>query len=66
MENFAHSGHITDLTPHATTDYTEPAWSPDGRTLAVRTPSGTVNLPAEGTGRPAKVTSTVGLAVYRP
>ncbi|MGW3176273.1 hypothetical protein [Streptomyces sp. NPDC001153] len=66
VENFAHSGHITDLTPHATTDYTEPAWSPDGRTLAVRTPSGTVTLPADGTGRPAKVTPTVGLAAYRP
>ncbi|MFD8394639.1 TolB family protein [Streptomyces sp. NPDC059680] len=66
VENFAHSGHITDLTPHATTDYTEPAWSPDGKTLAVRTPSGTVTLPADGTGRPTKVTSTVGLAAYRP
>jgi WD40-like Beta Propeller Repeat len=66
VENFAHSGHITDLTPHATTDYTEPAWSPDGKTLAVRTPSGTVTLPADGSGRPAKVTSTVGLAAYRP
>lgn len=66
VEDFMHGNHIKDLTPHATTDYTEPAWSPDGKTLAVRTPSGTVTLPADGSGRPAKVTSTVGLAAYRP
>ncbi|MEU9476020.1 hypothetical protein [Streptomyces sp. NPDC048191] len=66
VEDLMHGNHIKDLTPHATTDYTEPAWSPDGKTLAVRTPSGTVTLPANGTGHPAKVTSTVGLAAYRP
>jgi WD40-like Beta Propeller Repeat len=66
VEDFVHGNHIKDLTPHATTDYTEPAWSPDGKTLAVRTPSGTVTLPADGSGHPAKVTSTVGLAAYRP
>ncbi|MEW2159285.1 hypothetical protein AB0950_28990 [Streptomyces sp. NPDC007189] len=66
VEDFTHGNRIKDLTPHATTDYTEPAWSPDGKTLAVRTPSGTVTLPADGSGRPAKVTSTVGLAAYRP
>ncbi|MEU6774981.1 hypothetical protein [Streptomyces sp. NPDC046759] len=66
VEDFMHGNHIKDLTPHATTDYTEPAWSPDGKTLAVRTPSGTVTLPADGTGHPAKVTPTVGLAAYRP
>lgn len=66
VEDFMHGNHIKDLTPHATTDYTEPAWSPDGKTLAVRTPSGTVTLPANGTGHPAEVTSTVGLAAYRP
>jgi hypothetical protein len=66
VEDFTHGNHIKDLTPHATTDYTEPAWSPDGKTLAVRTPSGTVTLPADGTGHPVKVTSTVGLAAYRP
>ncbi|WBO68444.1 hypothetical protein [Streptomyces camelliae] len=66
VEDFMHHDRVTDLTPHATTDYTEPAWSPDGKTLAVRTPSGTVTLPANGTGRPTKVTSTVGLAAYRP
>ncbi|OIK00760.1 hypothetical protein BIV25_06355 [Streptomyces sp. MUSC 14] len=66
VEDFMHGNRVKDLTPHATTDYTEPAWSPDGRTLAVRTPSGTVTLPADGTGRPARVTSTAGLAAYRP
>ncbi len=65
-EDFLHGNRVKDLTPHATTDYTEPAWSPDGKTLAVRTPSGTVTLPADGSGHPTKVTSTVGLAAYRP
>lgn len=66
VEDFMHGNHIKDLTPHATTDYTEPAWSPDGKTLAARTPAGTVTLPADGTGRPVKVSSTTGLAAYRP
>ncbi|MFI9808505.1 hypothetical protein ACIHEJ_29750 [Streptomyces sp. NPDC052301] len=66
VEDFMHGNHVKDLTPHATTDYTEPAWSPDGKTLAARTPAGTVTLRADGTGRPAKATSTVGLAAYRP
>ncbi|MFL4945919.1 hypothetical protein ACJ6WE_00760 [Streptomyces sp. MMS24-I31] len=57
---------VKDLTPHATTDHTEPAWSPDGTTLAVRTPGGTVTVPAKGPGHPTKVTSVVGLAAYRP
>ncbi|MEU7058118.1 hypothetical protein [Streptomyces sp. NPDC046197] len=65
VEDFS-SRRVKDLTPHATTDYTEPAWSPDGTTLAVRTPAGTVTMPANGSGRPAKVTSVVGLAAYRP
>lgn len=66
VEDFMHGNHIKDLTPHATTDYTEPAWSPDGKTLAARTPAGTVTLPADGTGRPVKVSSRTGLAAYRP
>ncbi|MGW0769240.1 TolB family protein [Streptomyces sp. NPDC002676] len=66
VENFDNGAHIKDLTPHATTDYTEPAWSPDGKTLAARTPAGTVTLPSDGTGHPTKVTTTVGLAAYRP
>lgn len=67
VEDFTNGrGHVTDLTPHATTDYTEPAWSADGTTLAVRTPAGTVTMPANGSGHPTKVTSVVGLAAYRP
>ncbi|MGW4566827.1 hypothetical protein ACWEN3_31985 [Streptomyces sp. NPDC004561] len=66
VEDFMHGNHVKDLTPHATTDYTEPAWSPDGKTLAVRTPAGTVTLPSNGTGHPTKVSSTAGLAAYRP
>jgi WD40-like Beta Propeller Repeat len=59
------NGHITDLTPKATTDYTEPAWSSDGSTLAARTPTGTVTLAANGSGHPVKATSAVGLVAYR-
>jgi hypothetical protein len=66
VEDFLHDNRVKDLTPHAATDYTEPAWSPDGKTLAARTPKGTVTLPANGTGKPDKATSTVGLAAYRP
>jgi WD40 repeat protein len=66
VEDLMHGDHVKDLTPHATTDYTEPAWSPDGKTLAARTPAGTVTLPSNGTGHPTKVTTTVGLAAYRP
>ncbi|MGF1428412.1 hypothetical protein [Kitasatospora sp. LaBMicrA B282] len=53
-----------DLTPKATTDYTEPAWSPDGKTLAVRTPDGVVTLPADGSAAPTLVSSTPGLPAY--
>ncbi|NUS14286.1 MAG: hypothetical protein HOY69_23265, partial [Streptomyces sp.] len=41
-----------DLTPNATTDYTEPAFSPDGKTIAARTPDGIVTLPADGSAAP--------------
>ncbi|QKW20440.1 PD40 domain-containing protein [Kitasatospora sp. NA04385] len=53
-----------DLTPHATVDYTEPAFSPDGRTIAFRAPDGIYTLPAKG-GTPTKVSDTVGLPAYR-
>ncbi|MFE9449991.1 hypothetical protein [Streptomyces sp. NPDC006739] len=66
VEGLGQDSRIKDLTPHATTDYTEPAWSPDGRTLAARTPSGTVTLASNGTGHPTKVTTEKGLAAYRP
>ncbi|MDH6576478.1 hypothetical protein [Kitasatospora sp. MAP5-34] len=54
-----------DLTPHATTDYTEPAWSPDGTTLAVRTPDGIATLPANGSAAPTLVSTFPGLPSYR-
>lgn len=54
-----------DLTPHATTDYTEPAFSPDGRTIAARTPGGIVTLPADGSHAPVKVSGYQGLPAYR-
>ncbi|WP_030234796.1 TolB family protein [Streptomyces sp. NRRL S-350] len=56
----------TDLTPSATTDYTEPAWSPDGRTVAARTPDGVSTLPADGSAEPVQVSTLKGLPAYRP
>ncbi|MBF9070699.1 PD40 domain-containing protein [Streptacidiphilus fuscans] len=57
-----------DLTPNATTDYTEPAISPDGQSIAARTPSGIEILPLTGTGSaaPRLVTTATGLPAYRP
>ncbi|MBO4257474.1 TolB family protein [Streptomyces griseorubiginosus] len=56
-----------DITPHTTTDYTEPAWSPNGKTIAFRTPTGTytVTKTAHGFGRPVKVSTHTGLPAYR-
>ncbi len=54
-----------DLTPHATTDYTEPAFSADGRTIAARTPSGIATLPADGSAAPVLVSGYRGLPAYR-
>jgi hypothetical protein len=54
-----------DLTPHATTDYTEPAFSPDGATIAARTPAGIVTLPVTGAQAPVKVSDYTGLPAYR-
>ncbi|GHF63942.1 hypothetical protein GCM10018790_47340 [Kitasatospora xanthocidica] len=55
-----------DLTPSATTDFTEPAWSPDGRTVAARTPDGISTLPADGSAAPTQVSTIKGLPAYRP
>ncbi len=55
-----------DLTPSAGTDYTEPAWSPDGKTVAARTPDGVSTLPADGSAAPTQVSTVKGLPVYRP
>ncbi|MER7753253.1 hypothetical protein [Kitasatospora sp. NPDC097643] len=55
-----------DLTPAAATDYTEPVWSPDGKTLAARTPDGISTLPADGSAAPVQVSTVKGLPAYRP
>ncbi|MCX4747960.1 hypothetical protein OG455_20990 [Kitasatospora sp. NBC_01287] len=54
-----------DLTPHATTDYTEPTWSADGKTIATRTPAGIATLPANGSATPTLVSGYTGLPAYR-
>jgi Tol biopolymer transport system component len=54
-----------DITPHAVTDYTEPAWSPDGRTIAARTVQGVVTLPADGSHAPVLTSGYHGLPAYR-
>ncbi|MEV6017557.1 MULTISPECIES: hypothetical protein [unclassified Streptomyces] len=58
---------VKDVTPHATTDYTEPAWSPNGRTIAFRAPNGvyTITKTAHGFGAPVKASSHTGLPAYR-
>ncbi|RAG84107.1 hypothetical protein DN069_18905 [Streptacidiphilus pinicola] len=63
----AGSGSVSyvDITPHATTDYTEPAVSPDGRTVAVRTPDGVAVLPIDGSAAPRQISSVAGLPAYR-
>ena len=59
------AGAARDLTPHATTDCTEPAISPDGKTVAFSTPSGVVSVAADGSGNPAFVTHTPGFVAFR-
>jgi hypothetical protein len=56
---------VRDLTPHATTNYTEPTFSPDGTTIAFRAPNGTYTIPANGTHAPVKATQSIGLPAYR-
>lgn len=58
-------GKVKDLTPNATTDYTEPAWSPDGATVALRTPTGVATVPADGSKAPTRVSDYPGLPAYR-
>ncbi len=59
------SGSAKDLTPNATTDYTEPAFSHDGKTIAARTANGVVTLPADGSKAPTLVSGYTGLPAYR-
>ncbi|MEU8587025.1 hypothetical protein AB0C59_08480 [Streptomyces sp. NPDC048664] len=68
VEDFRSTGSVVkDITPDATTNYTEPTWSPNGRTIAFRAPTGTYTLTktAHGFGRPVKVSTHTGLAAYR-
>lgn len=58
-------GTPKDLTPRATTDYTEPAWSPDGGSIAARTPAGVVVLPVSGARAPVRAGTATGLPAYR-
>jgi hypothetical protein len=59
-----HGKTAKDLTPNATTDYTEPAFSPDGKTIAVRTPDGIATLPADGSAAPTHISDYTGLPVF--
>ncbi|MEY9935214.1 hypothetical protein ABH926_009885 [Catenulispora sp. GP43] len=54
-----------DLTPHATTDCTDPAISLDGKTVAFSTSSGVVSVAADGSGAPAFVTHAPGFPAFR-
>jgi hypothetical protein len=54
-----------DLTPNTTVDYTEPAISPDGTTIAVRTPDGIATFPADGSTAPTLISTDKGLPAYR-
>ncbi|MEW2518828.1 hypothetical protein [Actinacidiphila alni] len=67
LEKSDGNGHALykDLTPNAATDYTEPAYSHDGGTIAARTPAGIVTLPADGSRPPVKVSDYTGLPAYR-
>jgi len=56
---------VRDLTPHATTNYSEPTFSPNGATIAFRAPNGTYTIPANGTHAPARVSAATGLPAYR-
>lgn len=66
LEHLTDSGPVfRDLTPNATTDYTEPAWSLDDGTIAARTPAGIVTLSPKGSGAPKLVSTYTGLPSYR-
>lgn len=54
-----------DLTPHATTDYTEPAFAPTGDLIAARTPDGIVEIRTDGSGTPQRISGYRGLPAFR-
>ncbi|MFE2835498.1 TolB family protein [Streptomyces mirabilis] len=68
VEDFGGSTNVVkDVTPNAGTDYTEPTWSPNGKTIAFRAPTGTYTITktAHGFGKPVKVSQHTGLPAYR-
>lgn len=66
LERGTDSGPVfKDLTPNATTDYTEPAWAPDNTTIAARTPAGIVTLSTKSGAAPKLVSTYAGLPSYR-
>lgn len=68
VEDFGGSHNVVkDVTPDATTDCTEPTWSPNGKTIAFRAPAGTYTITktAHGFNRPVKVSQHTGLPAYR-
>jgi hypothetical protein len=56
---------VRDLTPHATTNYTEPTFSANGQTIAFRGGDGTYTLPVSGSHTPVRTSTYTGLAAYR-
>ncbi|MEY9843121.1 hypothetical protein ABH940_000169 [Streptacidiphilus sp. BW17] len=56
---------VQDLTPHATTNYTEPTFSANGADIAFRTPTGTDVMLDHGRGGPVRVTTHAGLPAYQ-
>ncbi|GAA2246051.1 MULTISPECIES: TolB family protein [Kitasatospora] len=54
-----------DLTPGSTRNYVQPTWSPDGKTIAARTTGGIATVPADGSAKPALVSTHTGMPAFR-
>ena len=57
--------HVKDLTSSSTSNYTEPTWSADGKTIYFRTSGGTARIPANGGKLPVVASTYTGLVAYR-